>query len=86
MLKELLNKLYRDAIKYHTNISLYSQAFINCVERSSLQEDNWLCIGDVDLEFRKLKGLETSSDRKPQIKWLDLSCWPKLHLKTTDGT
>lgn len=71
----LIDRLEKDAVKHHSIKSKWSQALINCVINNQDNEivGDWLFIGDVDLEFKKLKGLPLPDNRVPELRWIKLN-------------
>ena len=77
-IQKIIRRLECESTQYHLVRSAYSQAELNLLylaQDNPTIENGWLLIGDVELEFLKIKKFPIKSDRVPVIKWIRLKSW-----------
>lgn len=71
----IIRRLKKDARKYHSKISAYSQALINCAvnhKSKPIVKNGFWFIGDIQKEFCRIKNVKYE---KSVGKWIKLSSW-----------
>lgn len=78
LIRLMIRRLKRDAVKYHIVASPYSQALINCAvvhKKNPIIKNGFWCIGNVEKECCRLA--DRSYQTEPMDTWFKLSSWNK---------
>lgn len=83
LIRLMIRRLKKDAVKHHLIISAYSQALINCAithKKNPVIKNGFWCIGNVEKECCRLA--DRSYQTEPVNTWIKLSSWNES-LKST---
>jgi hypothetical protein len=81
---EYIKRLECNSVRYSNIASPYCRCLINLAKiarENPKIEDGFLYIGDIDLEFLKMKNKPIPENYEPKFYWLDLSSVNDLCLR-----